>query len=389
MVSPSTCVRRILTAAVAIAAACYLSVADNTALPRSEMRGSLATSSVVAHDEELSPNLCRIRDRGCLQAGAWVQRPGQLEDITPFYDGCVKKYFHICARPHAAWKSLGFNVSATGAQDWRMRRLLSWLWVPANADCNLSTRSSLLESLSGRRVLFIGDSLTMEHFVSLRCLVGDVAVRDEHRQMEPEQSVVSLRGGGFIHFYRLDHFVHESTDVVAPDWPSQLVQEADVVILNTGAHKHARLGDGRNRTAVAEMAQTVARTLHSQNKHGVFIFRSHFRPHAKCDEVAAPISSLDHIPPTQFNWHTFADQDNEWRNVFERSGPRFVFYNITLATSLRADAHTVLIKAPGKHDCLHFCLPGVVDLWSLYIISDVLETLRSCQSGELRDSKTP
>ncbi|CAE7858176.1 Protein trichome birefringence-like 8 [Symbiodinium microadriaticum] len=376
MVSPWTCIRCILTVTMF---ACFLAlVTDNMALPRS-MQGI-----VIAHSEEQAAKMCKIEDRGCLKAGTWVQRSGpKEEEIFPFHEGCSKKFFHICAQSKAAWKSLGLNVSATGAQDFRMRRLLSWLWVPANVGCNLSSRSSLLEALSGRRVLLIGDSIAKEHYVSLRCLVGDAAVKDEREHFKPEQSVVSLHGGGFIQFYRLNTFVQESTDVVTPDWPSQLVHEADVVILNTGAHKHARLSDGQNRTAVAEMARTVAKTLQSQNQRGVFIFRSHFLPHASCEEVTAPISSLGRVPrPTQFNWHTFADQDEEWRNAFERSGPRFLFYNITLATSLRADAHTVLLKTPSKRDCLHFCLPGVVDLWSLYTIVEVLQKLRSCQSVE-------
>ena len=376
MVSPWRCVRCIVTATMFASFLALL--ADNMVLPRS-MQGSF-----IAHSEEQAANMCRIEDRGCLQAGTWVQSGQKEEQIFPLYEGCSKRFFHICAKPNAAWKSLGFNVSATGAQDFRMRRLLSWLWVPANVECNLSSRSSLLEALSGRRVLLIGDSITKEHYVSLRCLVGDAAVKEEREHLQPpEHSVVSLHGGGFIQFYRLNTFVQESTDVVTPDWPSQLVHEADVVILNTGAHKHARIRDGQNRTAVAEMAQTVAKTLQSQNQHGVFIFRSHFLPHANCEEVTAPIGSLDRVPRlTPFNWNTFADQDEEWRNVFESSGPRFIFYNITFATSLRADAHTVLLKTPSIRDCLHFCLPGVVDLWSLYIIVDVFQKLRSCQSVE-------
>ena len=48
-------------------------LADNMVLPRS-MQGSF-----IAHSEEQAANMCRIEDRGCLQAGTWVQS-GQKEE---------------------------------------------------------------------------------------------------------------------------------------------------------------------------------------------------------------------------------------------------------------------------------------------------------------------
>ena len=47
-----------------------------------------------------------------------------------------------------------------------------------------------------------------------------------------------------------------------------------------------------------------------------------------------------------------------WSELFPETAPDIPFYvlNISAMSNLRADAHL-----PG--DCLHFCLPGVPDVW--------------------------
>ena len=62
---------------------------------------------------------------------------------------------------------------------------------------------------------------------------------------------------------------------------------------------------------------------------------------------------------------SIVDADRRWR--------RFVFLDVEPMTRVRPDGHL----RPDGPDCLHYCLPGVIDYWTLLLASFWM----SCRSG--------
>ena len=94
-------------------------------------------------------------------------------------------------------------------------------------------------------------------------------------------------------------------------------------------------------------------------------------------------------PPNLYQWRSFARYDAAWaalaehetrreaaearRSSTQHNGgtePRATWQplrilNVSSATGYRVDGHCGDCQHAGGDDCLHYCLPGAVDLWSV------------------------
>ena len=68
-----------------------------------------------------------------------------------------------------------------------------------------------------------------------------------------------------------------------------------------------------------------------------------------------------HLHRAEFDSHNQA-----WREALGALGDdRFVFVDVEPMTRARPDGHL----NPPSPDCLHYCLPGVIDYWTLLLAS--------------------
>lgn len=71
-------------------------------------------------------------------------------------------------------------------------------------------------------------------------------------------------------------------------------------------------------------------------------------------------------PATWHNWHEFEGHNLAWKTALQQlNDPRFVFLDVEPMTRARPDGHLW----PHRPDCLHYCLPGVIDYWTLLLAS--------------------
>ena len=62
----------------------------------------------------------------------------------------------------------------------------------------------------------------------------------------------------------------------------------------------------------------------------------------------------------------FDSHNQAWREALGALGDdRFVFVDVEPMTRARPDGHL----NPPSPDCLHYCLPGVIDYWTLLFAS--------------------
>ena len=297
------------------------------------------------------------RDTGCLSQGQWVRAADSYGVNAGGAEYCPGHAFkHFCM----------FSDQSRA----RLNRIASWSWVPSQPSCPSVRYGDIFQRLLSRRVLFLGDSLTQEQFMALQCRVLPIV---ESRSGDLRTDItLKLQGGGMIRYVRLDHFIVNTTETLVDGWPYEAVQQADLVVLNTGLHKNSVLV---TRSDFEAMARTTVSALF-HNTHGVVAFRSHFMPRGDCAGFQEPLRNESQVSEwshhTAYNWLRLPMMNDVWWDAFDLAGPRFVFYNITWATNLRADAHTVFLPGKNHSDCVHFCLPGVVDLWNIYMLWDLL-----------------
>lgn len=106
------------------------------------------------------------------------------------------------------------------------------------------------------------------------------------------------------------------------------------------------------------------------NKKIHLVWRTHNAPFPGCMNFHAPVTAPPQQPST-FGWNLF----NQFDEIAFNLTRQYNFQVIDMSPlKLRADAHQGKMAWTAKQgDCLHFCLPGPVDLFAnlmLHMLSE-------------------
>lgn len=302
----------------------------------------------------------------------------------------------------------------------RSHPALQWRWVPAkSAACELaqvwlSSFCRAMAALHIERVLFVGDSLTMQAAISLWKLLEQP---DEAEKFGPEgrgkkyakhgiQRTLSCPGQNAspLSFrYILNDLLRNNTNLECRDGP--LCKKPDgscpnrmdnmtarpycwpwareylsspqptLLVLNTGLHFHS--------VAPHEKAVQMAIDTITQNHHlsgrdlrcDVVFFRASTPGHEHCTAHSAPFRNFTQFVPSHlYDWHltsTFNEhvQKAIQRQRLQRMVPVINYLDTYEISTTRPDAHLGAAYR-GKHpDCLHYLLPGVPDTWNALLLT--------------------
>ncbi|CAA3033394.1 trichome birefringence-like 33 [Olea europaea subsp. europaea] len=293
---------------------------------------------------------------------------------------------------------------------WRMHNVLNH-----QNFCSFNA-TLMLETLRGKRMMFIGDSLNRGQFVSMVCLL--------HRSI-PKHAKSMKTFGSFnvftakeynatIEFYWAPFLLESnSDDAVVHRISDRIVRKgsinkhgkhwkgADIIVFNTylwwmtGQQfkiLHGSFDDEEKeivelptedayRMAMKIMLRWVKKNM-ERNKTRVF-FTSMSPSHEKSiDWGGDPHGNC-------YNETTLIEDEEYWGSdcrkgvmrvigeVFSKTKVPITFLNITKLSSYRRDAHTSIYKKqwnpltpeqlanPASYaDCVHWCLPGLQDTWN-------------------------
>jgi hypothetical protein len=234
----------------------------------------------------------------------------------------------------------------------------------------------------------VGDSISQQHFFSLlsalpgsQCAAedaeGNVLISERGQRCSPGKysgaggGIVGLLGGGAKAFFLRNDALNLSTseptysagtgapqsDVWTEDWASVLSSGSyRVLILNRGAHWV------EDAVLLRELNATLS-TLRSQHPELLLIFRATPAGHLDCSSFSQPLQQ----PPAPgqklpYHWGTFAQQNRLIEQLLSERFPGVLFLDIQPPTALRPESHR------GAGDCLHYCMPGPPDLWTVALI---------------------
>ncbi|KAH9290333.1 hypothetical protein KI387_034450, partial [Taxus chinensis] len=319
-------------------------------------------------------NIDRVTDEAIetecdLFSGTWVH-----DTSYPLYDAL--KCPHI---------STEFNCKANGRPDSDYEK---WRWQPNGCNIPRFSGRGILDKLTGKRLIFVGDSISQNQFLSLICLLytefPDTFVPSNSSNFRFK----SLEYNSSIEFFWAPYLVdleitEEGKRILHVDEIQNNAMHwmgADVMIFESSKWWPQVLGSQRwdiiveGNQSYADMDPVVAYTKalttwakwisSNPNPQTLVLFRgtsfSHYDSRKRCDEKE-PIQDPSYNPQPTFHAKIVEE-------VLKSTSPGVKFFNITRNSAFRQDGHssvytTLKISAPHE-DCTHWCLPGVPDSWN-------------------------
>ncbi|KAI4306499.1 hypothetical protein L6164_029771 [Bauhinia variegata] len=291
-----------------------------------------------------------------------------------------------------------------------------WRWQPNGCDLPKFNASLMLETLRGKRMMFVGDSLNRGQFVSLVCLLHQL-IPEDAKSMETFDSLTVFTAKEYnatIEFYWAPFLLESNSDNAVIHRISDRVARkgsinkhgkywkgVDIMVFNTylwwmtGLKMKILLGsfddeekeiveistEDAYRMAMKSMLRWVK--LNMDPKKTRVFFTSMSPSHGKSiDWGGEPGGNC-------YNETTLIDDPAYWGSdcrksvmqvigeVFSKTKVPITFLNITQLSSYRRDAHTSIYKKqwnpltpeqlvnPASYaDCVHWCLPGLQDIWN-------------------------
>ncbi|CAL0320341.1 unnamed protein product [Lupinus luteus] len=291
-----------------------------------------------------------------------------------------------------------------------------WRWQPHGCDLPKFNASLMLETLRGKRMMFVGDSLNRGQYVSLVCLLHKLIPEDAKSEETFDSLTVftAKEYNATIEYYWAPFLLESNSDnAIIHRVTDRIVRKgsinkhghywkgADIVVFNTylwwitGSKMKVLLGsfddkekvivemptEDAYRMAMKSMVRWVRLNMDT-NKTRVF-FTSMSPSHTKSKEWGGKEGGNCYNETTPIDDPTYWGSDSEKsimqviEQVFRKSKVPITFLNITQLSSYRKDAHTSIYKKqwnplsteqlanPASYaDCIHWCLPGLQDTWN-------------------------
>ncbi|CAN7020426.1 unnamed protein product [Brassica oleracea var. botrytis] len=298
-----------------------------------------------------------------------------------------------------------------------------WRWQPNHCDLPSFNATLMLETLRGKRMMYVGDSLNRGMFVSMICLLHRIIPEDQ-KSIKTFGSLTVFTAKEYnatIEFYWAPFLLESnSDDAIVHRISDRVVRKgsinkhgrhwkgADIIVFNTylwwmtGLKMNILQGsvddkekviaevptEDAYRMGMKSMLRWVKNNM-DRKKTRVF-FTSMSPTHAKgIDWGGEPGQNC-------YNQTTLIEDPNYWGSdcrksimkvigeVFGRSKTPITLLNITQMSNYRRDAHTSIYKKqwspltaeqlenPTSYaDCVHWCLPGLQDTWNELLFAEL------------------
>ncbi|RVX03014.1 Protein trichome birefringence-like 33 [Vitis vinifera] len=281
-----------------------------------------------------------------------------------------------------------------------------WRWKPH--DCSLPNFNAtlMLETLRGKRMMFVGDSLNRGQYVSMVCLLHSL-IPEDAKSMETFDSLTIFTAKEYnatIEFYWAPFLLESnSDDAVIHRVSDRIVRKGsinkhgkywkgvDILVFNTYLWRGSFDDEVKDiveittedafRMAMKSMLKWVEKNM-DPKKTRVF-FTSMSPSHAKSIDWGGEAGKNCYNETTMIEDPTYWGSDCRKSvmevigEVFSKSKVPITFLNITQLSSYRRDAHTSIYKKQWSPltpeqlanpvtyaDCVHWCLPGLQDTWN-------------------------
>ncbi|KAL1363138.1 hypothetical protein HN51_011333 [Arachis hypogaea] len=282
-----------------------------------------------------------------------------------------------------------FNCQKNGRSD---KMYQKFRWMPFSCPMPRFNGLEFLEKFKGKKIMFVGDSLSLNQFNSLACMIHAWVPksRTTFRQKDAISSVIFQDYGVELYLYRTAYLVdldHEKAGRVlkldsiksGDAWRGM-----DVLVFNTW-HWWTHTGNAQpwdyvrinnklykdmNRmvafyTGLTTWARWVETNINPSQTKVFFLGISpvHYQgrdwnqPEKSCMSQTEPFFGLKYPGGTPMAWTVVS-------KVLNRITKPVYFLDVTTLSQYRKDAHPEAYSGVMATDCSHWCLPGLPDTWN-------------------------
>ncbi|KAM7276437.1 hypothetical protein ACFE04_018303 [Oxalis oulophora] len=307
--------------------------------------------------------------------GKWVYNP----DSVPAYSESECPYI-----------TKEFTCQENGRPD---SEYVKWSWEPTGCRIPKFNGTDFVERLRGKRLAFIGDSISRNQWVSMVCLLYSSLPHSKTKKTA--YNIFRAEEYNFSVEFHWNSYLVELEEVngtkilnlneisnSAKKW-----HDADILLFNTGhwwkslrwdiyRYKGNLIKDMKKDFPFKVAMNTWAQWMDSHidsTKTRVF-FRSYSPVHS-CSESTKPLDDYKLGSYPKAIYETI-------ETTIKGMATEIEYLNITKLTQFRADAHPgYYIHKRGRRlvdeDCSHWCLPGLPDTWNFLLYAKLLHTRKS------------
>lgn len=367
-----------------------------------ELLALAPTESTVIHSsgnikEDAHLPKSSLKKKGCNYGkGEWV-----ADDSKPLYSGFGCKQ----------WLAEGWACRLMQRTDFSYEK---FRWQPENCEMEVFEGSAFLKRMQDKTIALVGDSLGMQQFQSLMCMVTGGNENPEVDDIGTEYGFTLVPGArrpdGWAYRFRttnttiLFHWSATLNEIEPlnisdpstsfamhldrpPTFLKQFLHKFDVLVLNTGHHwNRGKINANRWIMYVGGRPVTDKKLALIWNAKNLTIHSIVKWLDSKLPRYPRLKAFFRSISPRHFfngEWNTGGScdntdplargskvlQDNSSDPSVEAAvrGTGVKMLDITALSQLRDEGHIsrYSVKATeGVHDCLHWCLPGIPDTWN-------------------------
>ncbi|CAM8970759.1 unnamed protein product [Rhodiola kirilowii] len=288
-----------------------------------------------------------------------------------------------------------------------------WRWQPHGCELNRWNIMEMWEKLRGKRLMFVGDSLNRGQWISMVCLLQSVIPANK-QSMTPNAELTIFKAEDYnatVEFLWAPLLVESNSDdpvnhrlderIMRPDSllrHSSRWQNADILVFNTylwwrqGPVKllwrdeedsvcEELDGNRAMELAMEAWAEWVATNIDPAKKKVFFVTMSptHFWSREWAPESEG--NCYNEKTPIEVEGHWGGGSDISTMRMLDRVlgqlSSKVSVLNITQLSEYRKDGHPSIYRKfwealspeqlsnPSTYsDCIHWCLPGVPDVWN-------------------------